>query len=72
MITRKRPVAGACALLAALAAGLVFPAGAAAGEPAGGVAPTVNLLLDVRGSMRAQQDDLTLPVARLVVWNDAG
>ncbi|MBD9732147.1 VWA domain-containing protein [Streptomyces sp. H28] len=57
MITRKRPVAGACALLAALAAGLVFPAGAAAGEPAGGDAPKVNLLLDVSGSMRAKDID---------------
>src|SRR5690606_23446124 len=42
---------------AALAAGLVFPAGAAAGEPAGGDAPKVNLLLDLSGSMRAKGID---------------
>lgn len=57
MIRRKRPVAGACALLAALTAGLVFPAGAAADEPAGQDAPKVNLLLDVSGSMRAKDID---------------
>ncbi|WP_309063336.1 VWA domain-containing protein [Streptomyces sp.] len=58
MITRKRPVAGVCALLAALTAGLVaFPAGASAGEPAGRDAPKVNLVLDVSGSMRAKDID---------------
>ncbi|MFK4152176.1 VWA domain-containing protein [Streptomyces fungicidicus] len=57
MIRRKRPVAGACALLAALTAGLAFPAGAAAGEPTGQSAPKVNLLLDVSGSMRAKDID---------------
>ncbi|MEZ3179037.1 VWA domain-containing protein [Streptomyces pimonensis] len=57
MIRRKRPVAGACALLAALTAGLAFPAGAAAGEPTGQDAPKVNLLLDVSGSMRATDID---------------
>jgi Ca-activated chloride channel family protein len=57
MIRRKRPVAGACALLAALTAGLAFPAGAAAGEPTGQDAPKVNLVLDVSGSMRAEDID---------------
>ncbi|MFI8090635.1 VWA domain-containing protein [Streptomyces sp. NPDC086080] len=57
MIRRKRPVAGACALLAALTAGIVFPAGAAADEPTGHSAPKVNLLLDVSGSMRAKDID---------------
>ncbi|EFE66184.1 VWA domain-containing protein [Streptomyces viridosporus] len=58
MITRKRPVAGVCVLLAALTAGLVaFPAGAAADEPTGRDAPKVNLLLDVSGSMRARDID---------------
>lgn len=57
MIRRKRPVAGACVLLAALTAGLALPAGAAADEPAGRDAPKVNLLLDVSGSMRAEDID---------------
>ncbi|MEU3100556.1 VWA domain-containing protein [Streptomyces griseoflavus] len=57
MIRRKRPVAGACVLLAALTAGLAFPAGAAADEPTGRNAPKVNLLLDVSGSMRAKDID---------------
>ncbi|BFO16720.1 VWA domain-containing protein [Streptomyces sp. KM77-8] len=57
MIRKKRPVAGACALLAALTAGLAFPAGAAAGEPTGQSAPKVNLVLDVSGSMRAKDID---------------
>lgn len=57
MIRRKRPVAGACVLLAALTAGLVLPAGAAADEPAGQDAPKVNLVLDVSGSMRAKDID---------------
>ncbi|WP_282701334.1 VWA domain-containing protein [Streptomyces sp. CC219B] len=57
MITRTRLVAGACALLAALTAGLAFPAGAAAGEPTGEDAPKVNLVLDVSGSMRARDID---------------
>lgn len=57
MIRRKRPVAGACALLAALTAGIVFPAGAAADEHRGQSAPKVNLLLDVSGSMRAKDID---------------
>ncbi|MGP4051879.1 VWA domain-containing protein [Streptomyces sp. 2A115] len=57
MITRQRLVAGACALLAALTAGLALPAGAVAGEPTGEDAPKVNLLLDVSGSMRARDID---------------
>ncbi|MGV9452993.1 VWA domain-containing protein [Streptomyces sp. NPDC003635] len=57
MITRTRLAAGACALLAALTAGLAFPAGAAAGEPTGEDAPKVNLVLDVSGSMRARDID---------------
>ncbi|MEU9734150.1 VWA domain-containing protein [Streptomyces sp. NPDC048002] len=57
MITRTRLAAGSCALLAALTAGLAFPAGAAAGEPTDADAPKVNLLLDVSGSMRARDID---------------
>ncbi|MDL5204588.1 VWA domain-containing protein [Streptomyces sp. ALI-76-A] len=57
MITRKRPAAGVCALLAALTAGLVFPAAALAGEPTGESAPKVDLVLDVSGSMRARDID---------------
>ena len=57
MITRKRLAAGVCALLAALTAGLAFPAGAAAGEPTGRDAPKVDLVLDVSGSMRARDID---------------
>ncbi|MGW0609128.1 VWA domain-containing protein [Streptomyces sp. NPDC002788] len=57
MITSKRLAAGVCALLAALTAGLAFPAGAAAGEPTGRDAPKVDLVLDVSGSMRARDID---------------
>ncbi|MGC9441753.1 VWA domain-containing protein [Streptomyces sp. WG5] len=57
MITRTRLAAGACALLAALTAGIAFPAGAAAGEPTGEDAPKVNLVLDVSGSMRTRDID---------------
>ncbi|MEU0746518.1 alpha-1-antitrypsin, partial [Streptomyces albogriseolus] len=57
MIRRTRPVAGALALLAALTAGIAFPAGAAAGEPTGQDAPKVDLVLDVSGSMRARDID---------------
>ncbi|MFJ8189484.1 VWA domain-containing protein [Streptomyces sp. NPDC096094] len=57
MITRTRSAAGACALLAALTAGIAFPAGAAAGEPTGEDAPKVNLVLDVSGSMRTRDID---------------
>ncbi|MFJ3505815.1 VWA domain-containing protein [Streptomyces luteogriseus] len=57
MITRTRLAAGACALLAALTAGLAFPAGATAGEPTGQDAPKVDLVLDVSGSMRARDID---------------
>ncbi|MFI8165001.1 VWA domain-containing protein [Streptomyces sp. NPDC085931] len=57
MITRTRLAAGACALLAALTAGIALPAGAAAGEPTGRDAPKVDLVLDVSGSMRARDID---------------
>ncbi|WP_217141678.1 VWA domain-containing protein [Streptomyces sp. AC627_RSS907] len=57
MITRTRLAAGACALLAALAAGIALPAGAAAGEPTGEDAPKVDLVLDVSGSMRTRDID---------------
>ncbi|MDN3021817.1 VWA domain-containing protein [Streptomyces sp. S.PB5] len=57
MITRKRLAAGVCALLAALTAGMAFPAGAAAGEPTGETAPQVDLVLDVSGSMRTRDID---------------
>ncbi|CAM5335427.1 VWA domain-containing protein OS=Streptomyces tendae OX=1932 GN=GUR47_30785 PE=4 SV=1 [Streptomyces tendae] len=57
MITRTRLAAGACALLAALAAGTAFPAGASAGEPTGEDAPKVDLVLDVSGSMRTRDID---------------
>ncbi|MFI1443979.1 VWA domain-containing protein [Streptomyces fructofermentans] len=57
MITRQRLAAGACVLLAALTAGIALPTGAAAGEPTGGDAPKVNLVLDVSGSMRARDID---------------
>ncbi|MEV4191664.1 VWA domain-containing protein [Streptomyces toxytricini] len=56
MITRKWAAAGACGLLAALGAGL-FPASAAAGEPAAKDSPKVELVLDVSGSMRATDID---------------
>lgn len=56
MITRRWVAAGACGLLVTLAAGL-FPAGAAAGEPVAKEAPKVELVLDVSGSMRAQDID---------------
>ncbi|MEW2568139.1 VWA domain-containing protein [Streptomyces sp. NPDC047070] len=57
MITRQRLAAGACALLAALAAGIALPPDAVADEPSGTAAPKVNLLLDVSGSMRARDID---------------
>ncbi|MFE7902646.1 VWA domain-containing protein [Streptomyces sp. NPDC057424] len=57
MITRTRLATGVCALLAALTAGLAFPAGASAGEPTGQDAPKVDLVLDVSGSMRARDID---------------
>ncbi|MFI5556900.1 VWA domain-containing protein [Streptomyces sp. NPDC051738] len=56
MITRTRLATGACALLAALAAGMAFPAGAVADETSA-MAPKVDLVLDVSGSMRAKDID---------------
>ncbi|MEV6996807.1 VWA domain-containing protein [Streptomyces sp. NPDC093982] len=56
MITRTRLATGACALLAALAAGMAFPAGAVADETSA-LAPKVDLVLDVSGSMRAKDID---------------
>ncbi|WP_328672260.1 VWA domain-containing protein [Streptomyces sp. NBC_00328] len=56
MITRQRLAAGVCALLAALAAGIAYPAGAVADETTA-TAPKVELLLDVSGSMRARDID---------------
>ncbi|MFE7170463.1 VWA domain-containing protein [Streptomyces sp. NPDC057616] len=57
MIRTQRLAAGVCALLAALAAGLAFPAAASAGEPTGEAAPKVDLVLDVSGSMRSRDID---------------
>jgi Ca-activated chloride channel family protein len=57
MITRKRRVAGVCALLAALTAGIAFPVAAVAGEPTGQATPQVDLVLDVSGSMRTADID---------------
>jgi Ca-activated chloride channel family protein len=56
MITRTRLAIGVCALLAALAAGMAFPAGAVADETSA-TAPKVDLVLDVSGSMRARDID---------------
>ncbi|SDN20842.1 Ca-activated chloride channel family protein [Streptomyces sp. cf386] len=56
MITRTRLATGACALLAALAAGMAFPTGAVADETSA-MAPKVDLVLDVSGSMRARDID---------------
>ncbi|MFJ3499558.1 VWA domain-containing protein [Streptomyces sp. NPDC090135] len=56
MITRKRLAAGACALLAALGAALL-PTHAAADTPVAKESPKVELVLDVSGSMRAQDID---------------
>ncbi|MEU4211600.1 VWA domain-containing protein [Streptomyces sp. NPDC026206] len=54
MIITKRLAAGVCALLAALAGGIV-PASAADGPPKN--SPKVELVLDVSGSMRARDVD---------------
>ncbi|MFG3660855.1 VWA domain-containing protein [Streptomyces sp. NPDC047706] len=56
MITRQRLAAGACALLAALAAGIALPSTALADETTA-AAPKVDLVLDVSGSMRARDID---------------
>ncbi|MFE6462007.1 VWA domain-containing protein [Streptomyces cinereoruber] len=55
MITRKRLATGACALLALGAA--LLPTHAAADAPAAKEPPKVELVLDVSGSMRAQDID---------------
>ena len=57
MIRTQRLAAGVCALLAALTAGIAFPAVAVAGEPTGQTAPQVDLVLDVSGSMRTADID---------------
>ncbi|MFD4526513.1 VWA domain-containing protein [Streptomyces sp. NPDC058470] len=57
MITRQRLATGLCALLAALTAGIAYPAGAVADETAEQAAPKVDLVLDVSGSMRATDID---------------
>jgi Ca-activated chloride channel family protein len=56
MIRRQRLVAGVCGLLAALTAGIAFPAGAVADETEQ-AAPKVELVLDVSGSMRTRDID---------------
>ncbi|WP_109005978.1 VWA domain-containing protein [Streptomyces rishiriensis] len=56
MIRTQRLAAGVCALLAALTAGLAFPAGAVADETTA-AAPKVDLVLDVSGSMRTKDMD---------------
>ncbi|MFE9763715.1 VWA domain-containing protein [Streptomyces sp. NPDC005808] len=56
MITRQRLATGLCALLAALTAGIAYPAGAVADETTA-AAPKVDLVLDVSGSMRATDID---------------
>ncbi|MEH0547863.1 VWA domain-containing protein [Streptomyces sp. B21-105] len=56
MIRTQRLAAGVCALLAALAAGIAFPAGATADETTA-AAPKVDLVLDVSGSMRTKDMD---------------
>ncbi|MCF6525244.1 VWA domain-containing protein [Streptomyces sp. JJ36] len=56
MIRKLRSATGLGALLAVLAAGLAFPAGAVADETTAD-APKVNLVLDVSGSMRTRDID---------------
>jgi Ca-activated chloride channel family protein len=56
MIRTQRLAAGVCALLAALTAGIAFPAGAVADETTA-TAPRVDLVIDVSGSMRAKDID---------------
>jgi Ca-activated chloride channel homolog len=56
MIRRKRLAAAVCGVLTALVTGL-SPVSAHAGEPVGGQAPKVDLVLDVSGSMRARDID---------------
>ncbi|MGW2824080.1 VWA domain-containing protein [Streptomyces sp. NPDC001443] len=56
MIRTQRLAAGICALLAAFTVGIAFPAGAVADETTAD-APKVDLVLDVSGSMRANDID---------------
>lgn len=56
MITRQRLAAGVTVLFAALAAGIAVPTTAVADEVSA-LAPKVNLLLDVSGSMRTKDID---------------
>ncbi|MFI7293789.1 VWA domain-containing protein [Streptomyces sp. NPDC050121] len=56
MIRTQRLAAGVCALLALLAAGIAFPAWAVADETTA-LAPKVDLVLDVSGSMRTKDMD---------------
>ncbi|MEV6804709.1 VWA domain-containing protein [Streptomyces sp. NPDC051132] len=56
MIRRQRLVAGVCALLAALTAGIALPGQAVADETEQ-AAPKVELVLDVSGSMRTRDID---------------
>ncbi|MFF0222116.1 VWA domain-containing protein [Streptomyces sp. NPDC004629] len=56
MIRTQRLAAGVCALLAALTAGIAFPAKAVADET-DQAAPKVELVLDVSGSMRTRDID---------------
>ncbi|MGP3689982.1 VWA domain-containing protein [Streptomyces sp. IBSNAI002] len=57
MITRKRLAARACGLLAALAVGLLPASATAADGPTAKEPPKVDLVLDVSGSMRANDID---------------
>ncbi|MER5596360.1 VWA domain-containing protein [Streptomyces sp. NPDC002265] len=56
MIRTQRLAVGICALLAAFTVGIAFPAGAVADETTAD-APKVDLVLDVSGSMRANDID---------------
>lgn len=62
MIRTQRLAVGICALLAAFTAGIAFPAGALADETTAD-APKVDLVLDVSGSMRANDMDGTSRMA---------
>ncbi|MFD8999814.1 VWA domain-containing protein [Streptomyces sp. NPDC059582] len=62
MIRTQRLAVGICSLLAAFTAGIAFPAGALADETTAD-APKVDLVLDVSGSMRANDMDGTSRMA---------